>query len=64
MPTPPATATLATIAETVSRARLERGIVEVDQVRIALGQPINVSLALAAVFARVRMVRRREAVVA
>jgi DNA polymerase III subunit delta' len=57
-------ATLTAIAETVSRARLERGIVEVDQVRIALRQPINVSLALAAVFARVRMVRRREAVVA
>ncbi len=56
--------TLAEVAEAVSRARLERGIAAVDEIRVALGQPINVSLALAAVFARVAMIRRRESVTA
>jgi len=55
---------LAAIAEEVPRARLDRAIVSVDDVRLALSQPINVPLALAAVFARVAMARRREAVTA
>ena len=52
---------LQAIADSVPRARLERGIAAVDAVRIALGQPINVPLAMAAVFARVRQTREAAA---
>lgn len=55
-------ADLARIAESVPRARLERAAERVDDVRRALGQPISVALALAAVYARVAQARRREAV--
>ena len=55
-------AALAAIAEAVPRTALERAIADVDDVRRALRQPINVPLALAAVYARVGMVRRGEAV--
>ncbi len=48
---------LAVVAEAVPRARLERAIASIDEVRVALGQPIAVSLALAAVFARLRGAR-------
>ncbi len=53
---------LARIAESVPRARLERASAQVDGVRRALGQPISVPLALAAVYARVAQARRPEAV--
>lgn len=55
-------AVLAAISEEVPRSRLERAITAVDEVRVALSQPVNVSLALAAVFARVAMVRHSERV--
>ena len=53
---------LAAIAEAVPRARLERALAEIDAVRRALRQPVNVPLALAAVYARVGQARRAEAV--
>jgi len=55
-------AQLARIAEAVPRARLERAIGQIDDVRRALAQPVSVPLALAAVYARVAMARQREAV--
>lgn len=55
-------AVLAAVAESVPRARLERAIAAIDEVRVALAQPITASLALAAVFARLR--GAREAVAA
>lgn len=55
-------AVLARIAEAVPRARLEQALAEVDEVRRALRQPVNVPLALAAVYARIGMARRGEAV--
>jgi DNA polymerase-3 subunit delta' len=53
---------LVPLAEHLSRARLEAALTGVDEVRRALAQPINVPLALAAVYARVGLARRREAV--
>lgn len=53
---------LARVAETISRAQLERALAGVDEVRRALQQPVNVPLALAAVYARVGLARRAEAV--
>ncbi len=53
---------LAQVAERIPRARLEIALDGVDDVRRALAQPINVPLALAAVYARVGLARRREAV--
>lgn len=55
---------LAAVAQGVSRVRLEEALAGVEEVRRALAQPINVPLALAAVYARVGMARRREAVTA
>jgi DNA polymerase III delta prime subunit len=55
---------LAAVAGRVSRARLEQAVADVDDVRRALSQPVNGPLALAAVYARVGMARRREAVTA
>jgi len=55
-------AVLAEIAEQVPRSRIERALASIDEVRRALAQPINVGLALAAVFARVALVRRGERV--
>jgi hypothetical protein len=55
---------LAQVAERIPRARLEQALAGVDDVRRALAQPINVPLALAAVYARVGLARRREAVTA
>ena len=59
-----APAALAQVAEHVTRARLELALAGIDDVRRALGQPINVPLALAAVYARVGAARRRAAVTA
>jgi len=53
---------LAAISERVPRSRLEQALTGVDDVRRALSQPINGPLALAAVYARVGLARRREAV--
>jgi hypothetical protein len=55
---------LTTVADRIPRARLEQALTGVDDVRRALSQPINGPLALAAVYARVGLARRREAVTA
>ncbi|MGI9116601.1 MAG: AAA family ATPase [Gaiellales bacterium] len=55
---------LVRIGAEIPRARLEHAIDGVDDVRRALAQPINVPLALAAVYARIGMARHREAVTA
>jgi hypothetical protein len=55
---------LAAVAERIPRTRLEQALTGVDDVRRALSQPINGPLALAAVYARVGLARRREAVTA
>jgi DNA polymerase-3 subunit delta' len=55
-------AVLAELAERTPRARVERAIRAVDDVRRSLGQPVSASLALAAVLARVAGVRDAEGV--